>query len=264
MQLHDTTIGWRFVNPLLKQAYGVDSMPETGENVAHDFRISREDQDKFALRSQQRALAAQKAGYFAEEIVGVAVPAKRGETTLVTVDEHPRETSLEALAKLPTPFRAGGTVTAGNASGVNDGSCALAARLRARPSSASVSSPGPASWGRPWPGWSRASWAWDRSPPRASCSRGSDSTLADIDLIELNEAFASQALAVLRELGIADDAAHVNPQGGAIALGHPLGASGARLATTAVRQLERGAGRRALCTMCIGVGQGIAMVLERV
>jgi 3-oxoadipyl-CoA thiolase len=263
VQLYDTTIGWRFVNPLLKQAYGVDSMPETGENVAHDFRIAREDQDKFALRSQQRALAAQKAGYFAEEIVGVAVAAKRGETTLVSVDEPPRETSLEALAKLPTPFRAGGTVTAGNASGVNDGSCALllaseravkrfGLKPRARVLGTAVAGVEP-----------RIMGMGPVAATRKVLAR-LGLTLADIDLIELNEAFASQALAVLRELGIPDDAAHVNPQGGAIALGHPLGASGARLATTAVRQLERGAGRRALCTMCIGVGQGIAMVLERV
>jgi len=263
VQLYDTTIGWRFVNPLLKQAYGVDSMPETGENVAHDFRIAREDQDKFALRSQQRALAAQKAGYFAEEIVGVAVPAKRGETTQVTLDEHPRETSLEALAKLPTPFRAGGTVTAGNASGVNDGSCALllaseravkrfGLKPRARVVGAAVAGVEP-----------RIMGMGPVAATRKLLARlGLE--LADIDLIELNEAFASQALAVLRELRIPDDAAHVNPQGGAIALGHPLGASGARLAATAVRQLERGAGRRALCTMCIGVGQGIAMVIERV
>jgi acetyl-CoA acetyltransferase family protein len=262
-EIFDTTIGWRFVNPVLKQKYGVDSMPETGENVAADYKVSREDQDKFALRSQQRALAAQKAGYFAEEIVGVDVPAKRGETTRVSVDEHPRETSLEALAKLPTPFRAGGTVTAGNASGVNDGSCALllaseqavkrfGLKPRARVAGTAVAGVEP-----------RIMGMGPVAATRKVLARlGLD--LADIDLIELNEAFASQALAVLRELGIPDDAAHVNPQGGAIALGHPLGASGARLATTAVRQLERGGGRRALCTMCIGVGQGIAMVLERV
>ena len=262
VQLYDTTIGWRFVNPLLKQAYGVDSMPETGENVAHDFGITREDQDKFALRSQQRALAAQKAGHFAAEIVGVAVPAKRGEVALVSVDEHPRETSLEALEKLPTPFRAGGTVTAGNASGVNDGSCALllasaraverfALTPRARVVGTAVAGVEP-----------RIMGMGPVAATRKLLAR-LGLTLADIDLIELNEAFAAQALAVLRELGIPDDAAHVNPQGGAIALGHPLGASGARLAATAVRQLERGGGRRALATMCIGVGQGIAMVIER-
>jgi len=263
VQLHDTTIGWRFVNPLLKQRFGVDSMPETGENVAHDFHISREDQDEFALRSQQRALAAQKAGHFAEEIVGVAVPTKRGEATLVTVDEHPRETSLEALAKLPTPFRAGGTVTAGNSSGVNDGACALllasegaikrfGLKPRARVLGTAVAGVEP-----------RIMGMGPVAATRKVLAR-LGLKLGDIDLIELNEAFASQALAVLRELGLSDDAAHVNPQGGAIALGHPLGASGARLATTALRQLERGAGRRALCTMCIGVGQGIAMVIERV
>jgi acetyl-CoA acyltransferase len=263
VQLHDTTMGWRFVNPLLKQLFGVDSMPETGENVAHDFRISREDQDKFALRSQQRALAAQKAGHFAEEIVAVAVPAKRGEATPVAVDEHPRETSLEALSKLPTPFRAGGTVTAGNSSGVNDGACALllasegaikrfGLEPRARVVGTAVAGVEPRIMGMGPVAATRKVLARLRLE------------LKDIDLIELNEAFASQALAVLRELRISDDAAHVNPQGGAIALGHPLGASGARLATTALRQLERGAGRRALCTMCIGVGQGIAMVIERV
>jgi acetyl-CoA acyltransferase len=262
VQLYDTTIGWRFVNPLLKQAYGVDSMPETGENVAHDFGVSREDQDKFALRSQERALAAQRAGRFAEEIVGVAVPAKRGDSTLVTVDEHPRETSLEALAKLATPFRQGGSVTAGNSSGVNDGACALLVasedaikryglKARARVVGTAVAGVEP-----------RIMGMGPVAATRKLLARlGLE--LADIDLIELNEAFAAQALAVLRELGIADDAAHVNPQGGAIALGHPLGASGARLVTTAVRQLERNGGRRALCTMCIGVGQGIAMVIER-
>jgi acetyl-CoA acyltransferase len=262
VQMFDTTIGWRFVNPLLKQQYGVDSMPETGENVAHDFKISREDQDRFALRSQQRALAAQKAGHFAAELVAVSVPGKRGEATLVTADEHPRETSLEALAKLPTPFRAGGTVTAGNASGVNDGAGALiiasAAALkefglkpRARVVGTAVAGVEPRIMGM---------------GPVAATRKLIERLgikLADIDLIELNEAFAAQALAVLRELGIADDAPHVNAQGGAIALGHPLGASGARLVTTAVNQLERSGARRALCTMCIGVGQGIAMVIER-
>jgi acetyl-CoA acyltransferase len=263
VQMFDTTIGWRFVNPLLKQHYGVDSMPETGENVAHDFHVSREDQDAFALRSQQRALAAQKAGYFAAEIVAVPVPSKRGESTLVTADEHPRETSLEALRKLPTPFRAGGSVTAGNSSGVNDGACALllagpaavkrfGLNVRARVVGTAVAGVEPRIMGM--------------GPVAATRKllRRLDLRLENIDLIELNEAFAAQALAVLRELGIPDDAAHVNPQGGAIALGHPLGASGARLVTTAINQLERGGGRRALCTMCIGVGQGIAMVVERV
>jgi 3-oxoadipyl-CoA thiolase len=263
VQLFDTTIGWRFVNPLLKQLYGTDSMPETGENVAADFHVSREDQDRFALRSQQRALAAQRAGHFAAEIVGVAVPSKRGEATLVSADEHPRETSLEALRKLPTPFRAGGSVTAGNSSGVNDGACALLVagaaaverfglKVRARVVGTAVAGVEPRIMGM--------------GPVAATQKllRRLDLRLADIDLIELNEAFAAQALAVLRELGIADDAAHVNAQGGAIALGHPLGASGARLVATAINQLERSGARRALCTMCIGVGQGIAMVIERI
>ena len=263
VQMFDTTIGWRFVNPALKQAYGTDSMPETGENVAADFGISREDQDRFELRSQQRALSAQAAGLFVAEIVPVSIPGKRGQATVVSSDEHPRETSLEALAKLPTPFRAGGTVTAGNASGVNDGACALVVagadavkrhglKPRARIIGTAVAGIAP-----------RIMGAGPIAATRKLLSR-LKLTLRDIDVIELNEAFASQALAVLRELGIPDDAAHVNAQGGAIALGHPLGASGARLVTTAINQLERGGGRRSLCTMCIGVGQGIAMVIERV
>jgi len=262
VQMFDTTIGWRFANPLIKNNYGVDSMPETGENVAEKFSVSREDQDRFALRSQQRALAAQAAQLFAAEIVAVAVPAKRGEMTLVSTDEHPRETSLEALAKLPTPFRAGGTVTAGNSSGVNDGACALllagsaavkrfGLTARARVVGTAVAGVEP-----------RIMGIGPVAATRKLLTR-LGLKLADIDLIELNEAFAAQALAVLRELGIPDDAAHVNRQGGAIALGHPLGASGARLAATALYQLERYRGRRALCTMCIGVGQGIAMVIER-
>ena len=263
VQMFDTTIGWRFVNPLLKKQYGVDSMPETGENVAEDFRISREDQDRFALRSQQRALAAQAAGHFRTEIVGVEIPSRRGDATVVSADEHPRDTSFEALQKLPTPFRAGGTVTAGNASGVNDGACALvlasagaAKRFgltpRARVVGTAVAGVAP-----------RIMGIGPVAATRKLLGR-LGMALGKMDLIELNEAFAAQALAVLRELEIADDAAHVNAQGGAIALGHPLGASGARLVTTAVNQLERGGGRYALCTMCIGVGQGIAMVVERV
>jgi acetyl-CoA acyltransferase len=262
VQMYDTTIGWRFVNSLLKQQFGTDSMPETAENVAADFHVSREDQDRFALRSQQRALAAQAKGLFANEIVAVPVSAKRAQVTLVDTDEHPRETSLEALAKLPTPFRAGGTVTAGNSSGVNDGACALvlanveAARRyelkpRARVVGTAVAGVAP-----------RIMGMGPVAATRKLLTRlGLE--LGDIDVIELNEAFASQSLAVLRALGIADDAPHVNAQGGAIALGHPLGASGARLITTALNQLERNGGRRALCTMCIGVGQGIAMVIER-
>jgi acetyl-CoA acyltransferase len=262
VQFFDTTIGWRFVNPLLKKQYGIDSMPETAENVAQDFAVSREDQDRFALRSQQRALAAQKAGHFAAEIIGVSVAAKRGEATLVTADEHPRETSLEALGKLPTPFRAGGTVTAGNASGVNDGAAALllasagaverfGLKPRARVIGAAVAGVEPRIMGM--------------GPVNATRKLLGrlGVPLGDVDLIELNEAFAAQALAVLRELGLPDDAEHVNPQGGAIALGHPLGMSGARLVTTAINQLERSGKSRALCTMCIGVGQGIAMLIER-
>jgi acetyl-CoA acyltransferase len=261
-QLFDTTIGWRFVNPLMKQQYGIDSMPETGENVAAEFAVSRADQDAFALRSQERALAAQEAGLFAEEIVPVTLPAKKGDAVVVARDEHPRETSLAALAKLGTPFRAGGTVTAGNSSGVNDGACALvvaserAAKRhglvpRARVLGAAVAGVEPRIMGMgPAP-------ASEKLMARLGLSVG------DFDVIELNEAFASQALAVLRRLGLPDDAAQVNPNGGAIALGHPLGMSGARLATTATRELVRIGGRRALCTMCIGVGQGIALALER-
>ena len=261
-QMFDTTIGWRFVNSRLLQLYGVDSMPETGENVAAEFHVTREDQDAFALRSQERALAAQVAGLFAAEIVGVPILLKRGPTTMVSTDEHPRETSLAALAKLPTPFRTGGTGTAGNSSGINDGACALllasaeavsrhGLEVRARVIGTAVAGVAPRIMGM---------------GPVAATQKllaRLDLRLADVDLIELNEAFASQSLAVLRSLGIADDAPHVNAQGGAIALGHPLGASGARLVTTAVHQLERSGGRRALCTMCIGVGQGIAMVIER-
>ena len=262
-QMFDTTIGWRFVNPLMKQQYGIDSMPETGENVAADFAVARADQDAFALRSQQRALRAQADGTLAAEIVPVVIPAKKGEATVVDRDEHPRETSLEALAKLPTPFRAGGTITAGNASGVNDGACALVLASekgakrhgltpRARVLGAAVAGVEPRIMGiGPAP-------ATQKLLARLALGIG------DIDVIELNEAFASQGLAVLRKLGLPDDAAHVNPNGGAIALGHPLGMSGARLATTATWQLARTGGRRALCTMCIGVGQGIALALERV
>ncbi len=244
-QMFDTTIGWRFVNPLMKQQYGIDSMPETGENVAADFAVSRADQDAFALRSQQRALAAQANGRLAAEIVAVTLPAKKGDPTVVDRDEHPRETSLEALAKLGTPFRAGGSVTAGNASGVNDGACALVVaseaaakrhgfKPRARILGAAVAGLPPRIMGLgPAP-------ASEKLMARLGLSIG------DFDVIELNEAFASQALAVLRRLGLPDDAAHVNPNGGAIALGHPLGMSGARLAATATLELERGGGRRAL------------------
>lgn len=264
-EVYDTTIGWRFVNPLMKAQYGIDSMPETGENVAEDFQIARADQDFFALRSQQRARAAREAGFFAREIAPIAVMGKKGEANLVSEDEHPRgDTTLAQLAALKTPFRkAGGTVTAGNASGVNDGAGALilaseaAAREygltpRARVVSAvqvgvlpRIMGIGPA-------------------PATRKLLEKNGLTLADVDLIELNEAFASQALAVLRELGLPDDAEHVNPHGGAIALGHPLGMSGARLAMTAVSALEVRGGRRAVATMCIGVGQGIAALIEKV
>jgi acetyl-CoA C-acetyltransferase len=263
VQMFDTTIGWRFVNPVLRDLYGVDSMPETGENVAAEFSITRADQDAFALRSQQRALAAQASGVFAEEIVAVTLPTRKDEPVTVTRDEHPRETSLEALARLPTPFRAGGTVTAGNASGVNDGACALllaseaavkeyALNPIARVVGAAVAGVAPRIMGI------------GPVPATRKLLGRLGLAIEQMDVVELNEAFASQSLAVLRQLGLPDDAAHVNPHGGAIALGHPLGASGARLATTAARQLARSGGRYALCTMCIGVGQGIAMVIERV
>jgi 3-oxoadipyl-CoA thiolase len=261
-QMFDTTMGWRFANPWLERHYGIESMPETAENVAADRAISREDQDKFALRSQQRALAAQAEGLFGPEIVAVTLPVKKGPALAVSSDEHPRATSLEALAKLPAPFRAGGTITAGNASGINDGACALllaseeavkrhGLRPRARVIGTAVAGVAPRVMGL------------GPVPATKKLLARIGLTLAQIDLIELNEAFAAQALAVLRELGIADDAPHVNALGGAIALGHPLGMSGARLVTTAVNQLERSGARRALCTMCIGVGQGIAMVIER-
>ena len=261
--LQDTTIGWRFVNRLMKDRYGVDSMPETAENVATDFGIERDAQDRMALRSQRRALAAQASGFFDAEIVPVRVPQKKGEPIVVSRDEHPRETSYEALARLTGVVRADGTVTAGNASGVNDGACAL---LLADESAAARHSLTPRA--------RVVAMATAGVPPRIMGMGPAPATrkvlalaglsLADMDVVELNEAFAAQGLAVLRDLGLADDDARVNPNGGAIALGHPLGASGARLATTAVNQLHRSGGRYALCTMCIGVGQGIAVVLERV
>ena len=262
VQMFDTTIGWRFVNALMKKQYGIDSMPETGENVAEQFRVSRADQDAFALRSQQRALRAQASGLLGEEITPVSIPSKKGDPTVVNRDEHPRETSLEALAKLGTPFRNGGTVTAGNASGVNDGACALllasektVARYQLKPLARVV--------GTAVAGVEPRIMGIGPAPASRKLLERLKLDVGALNVIELNEAFASQALAVLRELGIADDAAQVNPNGGAIALGHPLGASGARLATTATYQLQRTKGRYALCTMCIGVGQGIAMVLER-
>jgi len=261
--IYDTTIGWRFINPKMQELYGTDSMPETGENVAEDFKISRVDQDAFALRSQQRAGRAQASGRHAKEIVPVQV--KRGrEMVTVSTDEHPRpDTTLEQLAKLKTPFRAGGTVTAGNASGVNDGAAALiiaseaAARRhglvpRARVLSTAVAGVPPRIMG------------FGPAPASRKVLARLGLAIGDIDVIELNEAFASQALAVTRDLGLPDDADFVNPNGGAISLGHPLGMSGARLALTATEELVARQARRALCTMCIGVGQGIAMVIERV
>ena len=262
-EVHDTTIGWRFVNPAMKAQYGVDSMPETGENVAEDFNISREDQDAFALRSQQKAAAAIASGRLAQEIVAVEVKGRKGAVTVVDTDEHPRETTLEKLAALPTPFRAGGSVTAGNASGVNDGAAALIVA-----SEAAVKAHGLTPIARVMGG------ATAGVPPRimgfgpAPASKKLMARLGlgvtDFDVIELNEAFASQGLATLRDLGVADDDPRVNPNGGAIALGHPLGMSGARITGTAAVELQRTGGTRALATMCIGVGQGIAIAIERV
>ncbi|UQP08518.1 3-oxoadipyl-CoA thiolase [Burkholderia cepacia] len=261
--IYDTTIGWRFVNPLMKQLYGVDSMPETAENVAVDYNISRADQDLFALRSQQKAARAQQDGTLAEEIVAVTIQQKKGDPVVVSRDEHPRETSLEALAKLKGVVRPDGSVTAGNASGVNDGACALllanaqaadqyGLRRRARVVGMATAGVAPRVMGI------------GPAPATQKLLRQLGMTIDQFDVIELNEAFASQGLAVLRMLGVTDDDPRANPNGGAIALGHPLGASGARLVTTALHQLERTGGRFALCTMCIGVGQGIAIAIERV
>ncbi|MGF6468331.1 3-oxoadipyl-CoA thiolase [Paraburkholderia youngii] len=262
-EVYDTTIGWRFVNPLMKKLYGVDSMPETGENVATDYNISRADQDAFALRSQQKAARAQRDGTLAQEIVGVTIAQKKGDPITVTQDEHPRETSLEALAKLKGVVRPDGTVTAGNASGVNDGAAALllaneetAKRFgltpRARVLGVATAGVDPRVMGI------------GPAPATQKLLARLGMKIDQFDVIELNEAFASQGIAVLRALGVADDDPRVNPNGGAIALGHPLGMSGARLVTTATYQLQRTQGRFALCTMCIGVGQGIAIAIERV
>jgi 3-oxoadipyl-CoA thiolase len=261
-KIEDTTIGWRFINPLMKAKYGVDSMPETAENVAADFKIARADQDAFALRSQQRTAAAMAAGRLAEEIVPVAIAQKKGDPLVVSRDEHPRETSMEALGKLKGVVKPDGTVTAGNASGVNDGACALLLASgeavkkygltpRAQVLATAVAGVAPRIMG------------FGPAPAMRKVLAKAGLKLSDVDVIELNEAFASQALAVLRDHGIPDDAPYVNPNGGAIALGHPLGASGARLVTTALYQLQRSGGRHALCTMCIGVGQGIAMLIKR-
>ena len=263
-EVYDTTIGWRFVNPMMKKQYGIDSMPETGENVAEEFQVTRADQDALALRSQHRAGAAQENGFFAAEIVPVTIKQRRGDPIVVDTDEHPRpSTTPEALAKLPTPFRENGTVTAGNASGVNDGACALIVASeqaagkygltpRARVIAMATAGVAPRIMG------------FGPAPASRKALEKAGLSIGDMDVIELNEAFAAQALAVTRDLGLPDDAEHVNPNGGAIALGHPLGMSGARLITTAVNQLHATGGRYALCTMCIGVGQGIAMVIEKV
>jgi 3-oxoadipyl-CoA thiolase len=264
MKIEDTTIGWRFVNPAMKAKYGTDSMPETAENVAEEYKVSRADQDAFALRSQQRTAAAMKAGRLAEEIVSMSIPQKKGEAVVVSVDEQPRpDSTIEGLGKLKGIVKPEGTVTAGNASGVNDGACALLLASdaavkkygltpRARVVAAAAAGVAPRIMGM------------GPVPASQKVLARSGMTVGQMDVVELNEAFAAQALAVLRELGLPDDAAHVNPNGGAIAIGHPLGASGARLATTAVYQLQRTKGRYALCTMCIGVGQGISVILERV
>ena len=261
--VYDTTIGWRFVNPKMKAQYGVDPMPETAENVAAEFKISRGDQDAFALRSQQRALAAQASGALAEEIVAVTLPAKKGDPVIVGKDEHPRETSMEALAKLKPIVRDDGTVTAGNASGVNDGACALIVASEDAAKKHGLT-PRARILGMACAGVAPRIMGMGPAPASKKLLASLGLAIAKMDVIELNEAFASQALAVLRDLGVPDDAPHVNPNGGAIALGHPLGASGARLVTTAVNELVRRKGRFALCTMCIGVGQGIAIALERV
>lgn len=264
MKLEDTTLGWRFINPRMKEKYGVDAMPETAEIVAEEFRISREDQDAFAFRSQQRGAAAMRSCFLSQEIQAVSIPQKKGDPLLFSVDEHPRpDTSLQALAKLPGVVKPGGTVTAGNASGINDGACALllasesAAKRhglvpKARVVAAAAAGVAPRIMGM------------GPVPASRKALAQAGMSIGQMDVIELNEAFAAQALAVLRELGVPDDAPHVNPNGGAIALGHPLGASGARLITTAMYQLLRTGGKFALCTMCIGVGQGIALILEKV
>jgi acetyl-CoA acyltransferase len=262
-KIEDTTMGWRFINPALKKLHGVDTMPETAENLVTEFGISRTDQDAFALRSQQRYAKSSALGFFVKELISVSIPQAKGDPRVFAADEHPRETTMEALAKLKGVVRPDGSVTAGNASGINDGSCALLVaseagvkkhglRVRARVVAAATAGVPPRVMGI------------GPVPATRKVLAKAGLTLEQMDVIELNEAFASQALSVMRQLGLADDAAHVNPNGGAIALGHPLGASGARLVTTAINQLEAMGGRYALCTMCIGVGQGIAMIIERI
>jgi 3-oxoadipyl-CoA thiolase len=262
-EIYDTTIGWRFINPLMKAQYGVDSMPETAENVAEEFQVTRADQDAFALRSQQRASKAIAAGYFAKEIVAVEIAGRKGETVKVDKDEHPRDTTLEQLAKLKTPFRNPGTVTAGNASGVNDGAAALIiaseAAVKANGLNPRARILGMASAAVP-----PRIMGIGPVPATQKLMARLEHKIGDYDLIEINEAFASQSLACLRQLGLADDASHVNPHGGAIALGHPLGMSGARLALTAAHGLEESGGKLGLATMCVGVGQGVSLAIERV
>ena len=263
-KIEDTTLGWRFVNGKMKTQYGIDTMPETAENVAVEFGISRADQDGLALRSQQRWAAAHAAGVFEREIVAVAVPQKKGDPKMVTMDEHPRpDTSLEMLAKLKGVVKADGTVTAGNASGLNDGACAILLASAAAVDKYKLT-PRAKVLGMATAGLAPRIMGFGPSPASRKVLAQTGLTIEQMDVIELNEAFAAQALAVTRDLGLADDAAHVNPNGGAIAIGHPLGASGARLVMAALNQLERTGGRYALCTMCIGVGQGIAVVIERV
>lgn len=261
--IEDTTIGWRFVNPVFEKQYGIESMPETAENVAEDFRISREDQDAFALRSQERAAAAIASGALAEEIMPVTIPQRRGEAIVFDTDEHPRATDLEKLGSLRAPFREGGTVTAGNASGVNDGAAALLLATEAGAKKHGLT-PLARVTGGATIGVAPRIMGIGPAPATERLCAQLGLTVQDFDVIELNEAFASQSLAVLRRLGLPDDAAHVNPRGGAIALGHPLGMSGARITGTAARALARGEGKRALATMCIGVGQGIAIALEAI
>ncbi len=261
--VYDTTIGWRFVNPRMQQEFGIDSMPQTAENVAADWGISRADQDAFALRSQERAAKAQANGRFALEITPVVIPQRKGDPVVVDTDEHPRQTSLEALAKLPTPFRAGGSVTAGNSSGVNDGGAVLLLASQAAVDRYGLE-PIARVVGGAAAGVSPRVMGIGPVPATRKLLDRHGVSLDQVDVVELNEAFAAQALAVLRDLGLPDDAEHVNPNGGAIALGHPLGASGARLVLTAALELQRRAATRAIATMCVGVGQGVAVLIERV
>ena len=261
-KIEDTTIGWRFINPLMKQQYGVDSMPETAENVAEQYRVSREDQDAFALRSQQKAAAAQQAGRFAREITAIEIPRRKQEPLIFDQDEHLRETSLEKLAKLPTPFREGGSVTAGNASGVNDGAAAMLVASQAAVERHGLT-PMARILGMATAGVEPFTMGIGPVPAVRKLLDRLGVSLDEIDIIELNEAFASQALACMRELGLEDDDPRVNPNGGGIALGHPLGMSGARLLMTAAHELQKTGKRYALCTMCVGVGQGIATLIER-